>query len=206
MHRWSSWRLRRHGALYWIAAAAAALLAFTVVWRLGAGAAAEAARWGETEVVAVAVRALEAGAVVEAGDVVTEPRPAATVPAGAAADPVGLRVSQPIAAGEVIVASRLAPDGVGPVAALVPDDHVAVGVPDAGTGLRLHVGDRVDLIATFDPELSGARDPAFVVAGGALVVDVGEAGVAVAVPRADAPRVAYALTTAVVVVALSAVP
>lgn len=195
-------RLRRHPTLYWLVAAAAALVAVSTVWRLSASADAAARRWGDLVEVPVAARDIPAGSVLGPGDLSFERWPAALA-VGAAEQPVGRRLVHPLVTGELVTVHRLAPEGLGPVASLVPDGHVAVGLPDTGTGLRLHVGDRVDLIATFDPDLTGG-EPSFVVAAAALVVDVGEHGVAVAVPRRDGPRVAYALSTAVVVPALSA--
>ncbi len=49
----------------------------------------------------------------------------------------------------------------------------------------------------------GAADPAFALVEGATVVDVGERAVTVAVPEADAPRVAWALSHGAVVLALA---
>ena len=49
---------------------------------------------------------------------------------------------------------------------------------------------------------SGNR-PSFPLVQAAVVVDVGEQSIAIAVPEADAPRVAWALTSGAVVLALA---
>jgi hypothetical protein len=67
----------------------------------------------------------------------------------------------------------------------------------------LEVGDRVDVLATFDPGVSGDGEPTFAVATGAVVVHVGDDAVTVAVRQAAAPRVAYALAAGTVTLVLS---
>jgi hypothetical protein len=67
----------------------------------------------------------------------------------------------------------------------------------------LEAGDRVDVLVSVDPTaVSGA--PTFVLAPGALVLDVGELAVTVAVPASDAPRVAFAAASGSVALALTA--
>lgn len=191
---------RRYLALATLAAVAAAV----TVARITGDAAAEAARWGPGRPVPVATRALPAGAEVGRGDVQLVVRPAGLLPdAAVAADPVGRRLAHPVAAGEVVLASRLAPTGASEVAARLPAGTVGLAVPHDGRGLRLVLGDRVDVLATFDTGTGdGARDPTFAVAQAAVVVDVGDDGVTVAVPAADAPRVAFALAAGIVTLAL----
>jgi hypothetical protein len=77
-----------------------------------------------------------------------------------------------------------------------------VAVP-TGSGLPLRVGDRVDVLATFDPGVSGDGEPTFAVARGAVVVHVGKEAVTVAVAEAAAPKVAYALAAGTVTLVLS---
>ncbi|HEX7276722.1 MAG TPA: hypothetical protein VF244_05050, partial [Acidimicrobiales bacterium] len=65
-------------------------------------------------------------------------------------------------------------------------------------------GDTVDVLATFDP--AGAAEgvaPTFPVAVAALVVDVGDESAAVAVTPDEAARVAFALASGVVTLALA---
>jgi hypothetical protein len=77
-----------------------------------------------------------------------------------------------------------------------------VAVP-TGSGLPLEVGDRVDVLATFDAGTTGAGEPTFAVARRAVVVHVGEDAVTVAVTTSAAPRVAYALAAGAVTLVLS---
>ncbi|MFS8586624.1 MAG: hypothetical protein FWJ72_16275, partial [Acidimicrobiia bacterium] len=112
----------------------------------------------------------------------------------------------PVVAGEPLQAARLAPHGATGAAALLEPGQRAVAVP---TGPRptppLAVGDRVDVLAVLpapDLDVAGGA-PAFPVVEGATVVDVGDDAVTVAVPRGDAPRVAWAATGGVVALALT---
>jgi Flp pilus assembly protein CpaB len=79
-----------------------------------------------------------------------------------------------------------------------------VAVPNGRPGLALVRGDEVDVLATFDP--AGAAEgapPTFPVAVAALVVDVGDESAAVAVTPDEAARVAFALASGVVTLALA---
>jgi Flp pilus assembly protein CpaB len=175
-------------------------------------------RWGDTRAVAVASRDLAIGDALEAGAAEVRRLPAALVPSGAlSAPPVGALVRQPIAAGEALVADRLAPDGLTGAAALVPPGSRAVAVPLAPVPAPpLAVGDLVDLLAVIPPGTDGeagvdgggfdAGEPAFPLVETVPVVDVGDETASVAVPEADAPRVAYALAQGAVVVTLAGGP
>lgn len=181
---------------------------------------AEAARlrWGDTRPVAVATDDLAIGDPLGAGAAEVRSLPAALVPSGAlSAPPVGALVRQPIAAGEALVAERLAPDGLTGAAALVPPGSRAVAVPLTPVPAPpLAVGDLVDLLAVTSPASTGedvgagaavgAGEPAFPLVETVPVVDVGDETASVAVPEADAPRVAYALAQGAVVVALAGGP
>lgn len=180
----------------------AAATAVTVISLIEAADAARS-RWGDTRPVVVATRDLAPGDVVDAAAVTVRDLPSGLVTDAALASVgPGAVVRHPIVAGEPVVARRLAPDGLTGVAALVPSGQRAVAVPlgPAG-GPPLVVGDRVDVIAVLppgagsgegDPEASGG-EPAFALAEHALVVDVTDGAVTVAVPRDDVPRVAWAL-------------
>ena len=187
---------------------------------------AEAARlrWGRTRPVAVATRDLAIGDPLGAGAAEVRRLPTGLVPSGAlSAPPVGALVRQPIAAGEALVAERLAPDGLTGAAALVPPGSRAVAVPLAPVPAPpLAVGDLVDLLAVVPPssasgegvggvgddggEAVGDADPAFPLVETVPVVDVGDETASVAVPEPDAPRVAYALAQGAVVVTLAGGP
>jgi Flp pilus assembly protein CpaB len=165
------------------------------------------AAWGETRSVAVATHDLAPGDLVEPGDAQLRDLPEVAIAAVALAEiPAGAVVRQPIAAGEPLVAERLAPDGLAGVAALVAEGQRAVSIPLGPTGAPpLRNGDLVDLLAVLPTmsEIAEATEPAYPIVERARVVDVGHDAVSVAVPTADAPSVAYAVTNGMVLVALA---
>ncbi|MDP8992888.1 MAG: RcpC/CpaB family pilus assembly protein, partial [Actinomycetota bacterium] len=108
----------------------------------------------------------------------------------------------PVVAEEVLLEAKLAPWGVQGIAALVPPGRRALAVPAGKGGLALRRGQRVDVLATFDVT-DGRSEPTFPVASAALVVDVGEEAVTVAVGPEEAPRVAFAVARGTVTLALT---
>lgn len=121
-------------------------------------------------------------------------RARADLPDGAiTAVPVGAIAVDALVPGEVVVASRLAPAGLSPAAALLPAGTRGVAVPVGTTAMPLAVGDRVDVVAMLPFDLAGPDGAAAVVAAGAPVVQVGEESVVVAVPEAEVPALARAL-------------
>jgi Flp pilus assembly protein CpaB len=196
--------LRRQPRLWWPIVVLVALSLGAAVSSIVAGAERTRAAWGTTEVVAVATRTLDAGATVGPGDVDLVERPAAMVPAGAVRDvPAGEVAAADIAEGEVLVASRLAPSGLSGLAATLPAGTRAVAIPvEAGLAPPLEVGDHVDVLVALAPEAAGSGPPGFVVTPDALVVDVAEQAVTIAVPRAAAPEIAVALGAGAVTLAL----
>ncbi len=193
-------------------AALAAATALTVVSLVDAAGAARD-RWGDTRPVVVARRDLAPGDVLDAGAVEARDLPVAVVAEAALAEaPAGAVVRQPIAAGEPLVAGRLAPAGLTGAAALVPPGERAMAVPAGPAGRPpVAVGDRVDVMAVVPAGTlplaadagPGASGAAFALVDQALVVDVTDEAVTVTVPVADAPRVAWALAGASVVIALA---
>lgn len=209
LRRWVR-RARRSPTAWWSAAAALALAASLRVGAIDDEAEARRAAWGESVTVVVAERDLAAGDVVTRGDVAFADWPRALVPAGALEElPIGRTAASPIVAGEAVVAARVAPEGLSEVAALVPPGWRAVAVPSASGGFGadappLDVGDRVDVLATFDTlDLDAGDSTTETVAEGALVVDVGDTSVTVAVPAADAERLAGAAARGTVTLALA---
>jgi Flp pilus assembly protein CpaB len=94
--------------------------------------------------------------------------------------------------------SALAGRGPSAVAAALPEGTRAVAVPVSGA-LPVQAGDHVDVIAAGDPLVEGPFVEGEVagvtaVAETALVVDVADEAVTVAVPEADAPSVAWQAT------------
>ena len=200
-------RLPRSPIAYWLVVVVLALLTGMVAARVVGNAGALAAQYGPLRSVVVADRALEPGAVVGAGDVASRQVPGSLVPVGAvpsSREATGRTVVAPIFPGVPIVAAQLAPDGRRGLAALLPAGSRAVAVPNGRPGLALVRGDVVDVLATFDPSaVAEGAAPTFPVAVGALVVDVGDESAAVAVTPDEAARVAFALTSGAVTLALA---
>ena len=201
------WRLRRRfhrPAPYWLLALGLAALTAVLVTRMVGHAEAEAARYGSLRATLVALTDLPAGATVGSGDTELRPIPAGLVPPGALDDHVdGAVVSSGIHTGEVVLGTRLSPAGLSPTAALLPRGTRGLAVPAGPETVPLARGDLVDVLATFDPTLAaGGGEPTVAVARAALVVDVGEDAVTIAVTEPRAPRVAFALATGSVTLAL----
>ena len=134
--------LRRLG--WW---ALAAVVAWTVADQVATAQAAEAT-WGRTVAVVVATSDLSPGDVIAEDSVTVEQVPARFVP-GAALDalPSGRRVNASLAAGEMVLSTRLAPAGLGRTGAALPDGSraVTIGLGEAAAPVR--AGDVVDLLA-----------------------------------------------------------
>jgi pilus assembly protein CpaB len=198
--------IRRHRALYWLAALSLAGLSAHAIASALERADAARARWGGTQSVLVARHRLEIGDVVQTDDIEEDAWPSAVVPRSAvpsAVDAVGRTVVEVVEPGEALLAARLAPDGLHGVAALVPSGWRALAVPVGTAALPLSVGDRIDLVAAVDgTDPNSSQSPSFVLADNALVVAVDEQSVTVAVPADDAPRVALGILTGSVVPAL----
>ena len=199
-------RLRRATVVYWSIVAVLLFLTIEFVSRATSDARAAIARHGDTTTVWVARREVAAGEVLRSADVRRLEIPRAFV-AGepATGDVVGQATTTDLFEREVVLASRLAPSGVGGAAARIPRGTRGVAIPmGPGGPVAVEVGDRVDLLATFSPEATDGDEPTFPVAEGAVVVDVGDDDtVTVAVPAQNAARVAYAVAVGVVTIALA---
>lgn len=184
-------RLRPRRPLpFWLAALALTALTVSTVSRVADAAVAERERWGERLEVLVATADLEPGDALR-GDL--RAVPAALVPAGAVTSaPDGELVASWIGAGEIVLAVRLAPAGLSPVAALLPAGTRGVAVPLGMAPLPVEVGDRVDVHGSTR------------LAADALVVAVREEAITVAVDAADAARVAYEAANGTVTLVLTA--
>lgn len=195
--------MRRSSLGWWAAVALLGLVTFASVRSSLDAAAGAAAVYGSVRQVPVVVAPVAAGEVVPASAVRVVDRPGATVPSGGggvARSWAGRTALVPLVPGEVVVASKLAPDGLRGAAALLPEGARALAVP-GGPGGRppLEVGDRVDVLVTL------AEGDSVVVAESALVVWVDDEAdvVTVAVPAPDAPSLASAVTTGAVTLALT---
>jgi Flp pilus assembly protein CpaB len=183
-----------------------ALAALSAQAIAGAVARADAARnrWGAAREIVVARTRLEVDDVVSAGDVESASWPVALVPRGAidaSQDLAGRTVVEAIEPGSAVVAAQLAPDGLHGIAALIPIGWRALAVPIAQASVPVSVGDRIDLVAAVSGSDASASPP-FVLAANAVVVATNGQSITVAVPAADAPRVALGIVTGSVVPAL----
>lgn len=198
-------RLGRRPALWWVATILLSALTAQVVTGALGRAEAGAARYGTTTAVLVTTRAVEAGEVLGPDAAEIRDVPAGFVPPGAAgADALGRRATGTLHEGEVVHVERVAPGGLSVVAARLPPGTRGIAVPTDAGALPLVVGDHVDVLATVaDVATATSGPPVATLAPGAVVVDVQEAAVTVAVPEDDAARVAYAVATGIVALALT---
>lgn len=197
--------LRRQPLVFWVLTLAAAVSTFAVLHGALDTVTEGAETYGDLVPVVVARRPLGTGEVVAPDDVEVARLPARLVPSEALGrPPVGRTVRHPILAGEAVVGARLAPDGAVGVAALLLEGERAVALPLPAHRAPVEVGQVVDVLATVDPLTTGGhRAATSVVAAGATIIAVDENGVTVAAPADDAVRIATALSTAVVTVALA---
>lgn len=200
--------LRRRPVVWWSATLVLAAVTAQVVAGSLARAEDGAARYGATAPVLVATRDVAVGEVLGAGDAERKELPAALVPRGAAdVEALGGTVTARLHAGEVIHGGRVAPGGLSAVAALLAPGTRGIAVPHGPEALTLEVGDVVDVLATIaELDAGGDLPPTVVIAADAAVVHVGEAAVTVAVRSEDAARVAYALASGIVTLALVPIP
>jgi Flp pilus assembly protein CpaB len=107
---------------------------------------------GPPTTVVVAVRELARGSVIADADLALRPLPSDVVPAGAltaTAEGTGRVLLAGIGTGDVLTDARLAAEGAGPLAALVPPGLLAVVVPSSLPEGAVHAGDTVDVYTTF---------------------------------------------------------
>jgi Flp pilus assembly protein CpaB len=192
-------RLRRP-LPYWTIVVATAAVPALVVGRLTFDATGARARWGPGTPTVVILSDVRAGESIGMADVEIRLLPDAARPRDALREvPDRAVATADLAAGEALVASRLAPAGTSAVAARLPAGTRGLAVPN-DAGLPLEVGDPVDVLATLDPS---SGQPTVVVARGARIVYVGDRVVAVAVRIDEAERVAFAVAAGVVTLSLS---
>ncbi|MEY2470676.1 MAG: pilus assembly protein CpaB [Actinomycetota bacterium] len=200
--------VRRSAALWWTLTLAMAVLTATVVGSSVGRATRGAHAWGAERTVWVVQRAVEAGEEIASGSVRRTRLPNGVIPdgaLGAAISPVGDAARVALASGEVVLTARLARRGARGVAAMLAPGTRAIALPNDEHTPSLRVGDRVDVIATFDvgDDLETAQGaPAVAVATNAEVLAVAARTLTVAVDSDDAARVAFALAKGAVAVAL----
>ncbi len=168
--------------------AVALLLGARLDAAIGAADAAERA-WRPVDEVWVAVADLDAGVEITPDDVRPARLPSAALPRDPVTEnPVGRRLRDAVAAGEIIRIGRLTDGTDGTLVALLPADHGGVRLQSPAPHLR--VGDVVDLYARLDGERVAAR---------AEVVSIDDDLPTVAIATADLPAVIGAFTTGDVV-------
>ncbi len=174
-------------------------IALTAVILVGARAQAGAARttWGDTVEVLVAAEAVGSGEPL-IGRTELVSRPAAFVPGDVVRHVLddAEHAARSLEPGEVITARDLAGSGH---AVRLADGQRAVSLP-LGPGIpSLNVGDRVELYVVFDSFGDRVDDPERIDA--AVVVELGERDVTLAVDKADVAMLARASTSGEVIVA-----
>jgi len=208
-HRGVVFALRRSALVWWALTVALALLTASFVGSSVGRARRAAEIWGTNRSVWVVQRPVAAGAVIAASAVRRVPLPRGVVPDGAldaATSPVGEGARVALARGEVVLTTRLAGHGARGVAAMLAPGFRAMALPNDEHTPIAEIGDRVDVIATFDvgDDVATASDaaPSVAVASNAEVVGVAPRALTVAVAADDAPRVAFALAKGAVTVVL----
>lgn len=197
--------LVRSNLAYWALSALLAAITAVVVSGLAGRAGSLSARYGDLRTVVVAVRDIGMGTAIEDGDVSEREVPGSLVPTDAPTregDVVGRVAVMPAVAGLPVVEAHLAPAGSTRPGAMLPAGSRAVAVPNGSSSTPVRIGDHVDVLATLDPAAAPDLEPTFVVAAGALVVDVTESAVTVAVSPEEAKRVAYSIIQGAVTLAL----
>jgi len=188
-----SWWIRRRlrsPFVYWLAAATIGVLTTSALVRTFDQARSERDRYGEWTSVAVARHDVGAGEELLADDVRVERLPATMVPRSAWKEPpIGMRLREPVVAGEVLVRSRTSPDGSSLSAQLRPDRR-AIAVPVPKTALGLRPGDRIEVIA-----LDATLGTYAVVAAETLVLRTTEGLVTLDVDADDVAAVAGAVAS-----------
>jgi pilus assembly protein CpaB len=199
-------RLSRSPMAFWVAVVLLALFTGSLVARLVGRADALADRYGPLRPVVVAARPVERGAELGAADLTVRLLPAAFLPEGAVASAgqvAGRTAVVPLVAGQPVLRAHLAPDGLSGVAALLPPGTRGVVVPAAGASALVRRGDLVDVLATFEPSVTGGGEPTLAVAADALVVDVGEDSATVAVTPQESRSLAFAVAHGTITLALT---
>lgn len=189
-------RLRRSSVVAVVAATTAGLASATVASDALSAAHAAERRWGETILVDVIIRPVEAGHGIVPADVRRERRPRALLPDGMIVDATGLVALVPLGVGDVVTPNRAAAD-------LMPAGWRGVAVPPPGTGGHpdVRLGDRVEVVDVAEGASGG------VMAGGVVVaVRASDGAVTVAVPAGAAGAVAYAAVAGSAVLVLTAAP
>jgi Flp pilus assembly protein CpaB len=196
--------LRRHPRAHTALVVTLALICGLVVHAIVRSAEEARSAWGNSVTVLVATRDVLPGEMLDAANTRLERRPEPLVGEDPLRGlPTDARVAAALYAGEIVRGERLAAAGASAVAARLPSDTRAMAVPaDPATTPPLTIGDRVDVVVALAAEAAGDGPPGFLLAADVMVVDVSDVAVTVAVPTADAPRLAVALGAGAVTLGL----
>jgi Flp pilus assembly protein CpaB len=177
---------------YWSVTLVAAALAGTITTTVVARAHSVLSSYGTRTSVPVAERALARGDIITDADIGWLEFPDGLLPDGRLhSDPIGRVVVEPVIGGEVLVESRLAASDVDGSGALIDVDRRAITIPTSAPLDAFVIGDRVDLL---DLDRWVARD--------AVVIDVADSSITVAVDEREAPAVARAVVDGAITPAL----
>jgi|GEM_PF-1546948 len=192
-------RALRRPVVWWIGVALIATLTVSTLNRMASDAVDLADAWGPTQAVFVAADVIEVGDLIRDGTRRID-YPAAMIPANALTELGSHAVAVTrIHPGEVIVAPRVSGTGGDPAAAvtdlMLPANTGAVGLRRGDDWPQVEVGDRLNLLATFNPTADQAATTTLV-AQGAVVVAIGERSVDVAVADHDIATTVHALSLA----------
>jgi len=141
--------------------------------------------WGATTPVLVAIHDLRAGDPLDTTTVEVRTLPQVAIP-GRVVERLapGQRAVRSVGAGEVLGPDDVTTVPAGPLAARLPAGHTGVGVTLTDDSPSIGPGDVVDVVVvdtSTGPDGSGGRTPPRVAASGALVLDVHDDGVTLAV-------------------------
>lgn len=129
------------------------VLGWTVAQQVSAARAAERS-WGRTDTVLVVTRRIGPGEVLDLTNTSRRVVPGRLVPDGALTRlPTSRRADSELRRGEILVDSRVAPDGVGATAATLREGTAAVTVALGDAAPPLHPGDVVDVFATIGTDV-----------------------------------------------------
>ena len=148
--------------------------------------------WGSRRIVLVAARDLSPGDPLDTSSIRTAEVPTSAVP-GRAVERVepGRRAVRSVTIGEILVEDDVAPAASGPLAARLPAGHTGVAVVLADDAPAIGPGDVVDVVAAPEPFVDDAGSgEATVVARSAVVIDIRDDSVTLAVADDEATRVA----------------
>lgn len=177
--------VRRHRLWRWATALTLGLVA--TIWLTGVAAEADRRRaaWSTTESVWVLTRDLPAGRAISGSDLTSRTLPVAAVPPAALPAAAGSPVGRPLRVdghvGEIILGSRLAPDGASAISARLPAGTLGLSIP-TDDDRPFEIGDTADVFDLVTGRRLAERAPVVATAERAVTVavEVGRTGSVIA--------------------------